>query len=91
MFFYFTATGNSLYAVKHFSETPRSIPQVLRGTQRSFSDETIGIVCPVFAGEPPQMVQRFLREATFQAEYFYFILTYGMDQSDSPEFTARLA
>ena len=34
----------------------------MRGTQRQFSDETIGIVCPVYAGEPPKMVKQFLRE-----------------------------
>mgnify|MGYP005755687631 CR=1 FL=1 len=34
---------------------------------------------------------RLLRESVFQTQYFYFILTYGFDQSDAPEFTARLA
>jgi ferredoxin len=29
--------------------------------------------------------------ATFKADYFYMIMTYGHDQSDSPEFTAKLA
>lgn len=91
MVFYFTATGNSLYAARHFSELPVSIPQIMRGTKRQFSDDTIGIVCPVYAGEPPKMVIQFLRESTFETKYFYFILTYGFDQSDAPEFTARLA
>lgn len=91
MVFYFTATGNSLYAARHFSESPVSIPQIMRGTKRQFSDDTIGIVCPVYAGEPPKMVIQFLRESTFQTKYFYFILTYGFDQSDAPEFTVRLA
>ena len=91
MVFYFTATGNSLYAAKYFSDAPLSIPQVMRGTQRQFSDDAIGIVCPVYAGEPPKMVKEFLRESSFQADYFYFILTYGFDQTDAPEFTARLA
>ena len=45
-----------------FSDTPVSIPQIMRGTQRQFSDETIGIVCPGYAGEPPKMVKQFLRE-----------------------------
>ena len=62
MVFYFTATGNSLYAAKHFSDAPVSIPQIMRWTQRQFSDETIGIVCPVYAGESPKMVKQFLRE-----------------------------
>ncbi len=40
MVFYFTATGNCLYAARHFSDAPVSIPQVMRGTQRQFSDDT---------------------------------------------------
>lgn len=91
MVFYFTATGNSLYAARYFSDAPISIPQVLRGTQRQFSDEAVGIVCPVYAGEPPKLVKRFLRESSFQANYFYIILTYGFDATDAPEFTAQLA
>lgn len=47
MVFYFTATGNSLYVARQFSEAPVSIPQIMRGSQRRFSDSTIGIVCPV--------------------------------------------
>lgn len=59
---YFTATGNSLYAARHFSDAPVSIPQIMRGTERQFADDAIGIVCPVYAGEPPKMVKQFLRE-----------------------------
>ena len=44
MIFYFSATGNSLYAAKRFSDTPVSIPQIMRGTERQFSDDDIGIV-----------------------------------------------
>ena len=91
MVFYFTATGNSLYAARHFSDAPVSIPQIMRGTERRFADDTIGIICPVYAGEPPKMVKQFLRESSFQTDYFYFILTYGFDQTDAPEFTAKLA
>lgn len=57
MVFYFTATGNCLYAAKHFSDAPVRIPQIMRGRERQFSDETIGIVCPVYAGEPPKLVK----------------------------------
>lgn len=33
--FYFTATGNSLYAAKKFSAEPISIPQVMRGADKN--------------------------------------------------------
>lgn len=32
MVFYFTATGNCLYAARYFSDAHVSIPQVMRGT-----------------------------------------------------------
>ena len=79
MVFYFTATGNSLYVAKQFSDAPISIPQIMRGTKRNFSDREIGIICPVYAGQPPQMVLRFLQESEFHAEYMYMLLTYGHD------------
>lgn len=91
MVFYFTATGNSLYAAKLFSDMPVSIPQIMRTGERVFSDREIGIVFPVFAGEPPKLVLEFLKESKLNAKYLYLILTYGFDQSDAPEFAARMA
>lgn len=89
MLFYFTATGNSLYVAKKLSEKPISIPQIMNSDTEAFSDETIGIVCPVYAGDVPKMVKRFLRDTRFDTDYFYVILTYGLDESDSPEFLYR--
>ena len=89
--FYFTATGNSLYAAKKFSHEPISIPQVMRGTERHFSGDSIGIVFPDYTAEPPRMVKEFLRQCTCDTPYLYMIITYGHDISDAPEFTARLA
>ena len=80
MVFYFTATGNSLYVAKYFSEHPVSIPQIMQGTRRQFADDSIGIICPVYAGQPPKLVLRFLQESDFQTDYFYIIRTYGHDQ-----------
>lgn len=91
MVFYFTATGNSLYAAKGFSQEPVSIPRVLRGSQRRFSDDSIGIVFPDYSAEPPGMVKKFLRECTFDTPYLYMVVTYGHEISDAPEFTAKLA
>lgn len=89
--FYFTATGNSLYAAKKFSSEPISIPQVMRGAERHFTGDSIGIVFPDYTAEPPKMVKEFLRQCTFDTPYLYMIITYGHDVSDAPEFTARLA
>lgn len=77
MNFYFTGTGNSLYIAKQLDEENYSIPQVIHQKKLIFSAEAIGIVCPIFGHEMPQMVKEFLAKATFNAKYFYIVLTYG--------------
>lgn len=87
MVFYFTATGNSLYAAKKISENPISIPQVLKQGDLTFTDDKIGIVCPVYCGEIPHLVFEFIKKSKFGTPYLYMILTYGNDETDSAEFT----
>lgn len=78
MVFYFTATGNSLYAARQLDTNTMSIPQVMRcGCLRRFSDETIGVVYPIFGHRPPELVQRFLREVELDTPYLYIVPTYG--------------
>ncbi|MDO4155070.1 MAG: EFR1 family ferrodoxin [Clostridia bacterium] len=89
MVFFFTATGNSLYVAKQLDANSVSIPQVCKQQDLQFADTTIGIVCPVYCGEIPSLVFEFLKKAHFKTPYLYLILTYGMDESDSAEFTAR--
>ncbi len=86
MLFYFTATGNSLHVARQLDQKLVSIPQILKQDKLVFEDETIGVVWPVFAGEPPKIVLDFLKKATFKTDYFYMIITYGKDATDSPEF-----
>ena len=42
MIFYFTGTGNSLYAAKHFDKELYSIPQEMKKESRKY---TAGILC----------------------------------------------
>lgn len=86
MLFYFTATGNSLYVAKRIEEKPISIPQVIDNGAK-YSDKKIGIVCPVYCGEIPKIVKRFLTSSSFETNYMYLILTYGASASDCGEFT----
>lgn len=81
MIFYFTATGNSLAVAKQLDTELYSIPQEMKKTNRSYEDETIGIVCPTFTGLMPRLVRRFLKESTFKTDYFYIIMTYGVNPS----------
>ncbi|MEG0275791.1 MAG: EFR1 family ferrodoxin [Coprobacillus sp.] len=85
MLFYFTGTGNSLYVARQFEQEPISIAQVMKQDAMEFEDETIGVVWPIYAGEPPHMILEFLKKASFKTDYFYMILTYGKDATDAPE------
>lgn len=78
---YFTATGNSLYVARRIGGELRSIPQMMKQEQIEIADDAVGVVCPVYGGEMPKMVRRFLEKATIQTEYFFFISTYGMSDS----------
>lgn len=77
MNFYFTGTGNSLYAAKQLDKENYSIPQISNQNGLIFSAETIGVVCPIYGHEMPRMVKEFLKKAVFDTRYFYLVLTYG--------------
>ena len=76
MVFYFTATGNSLYVARQLDRNCISIPQAIHG-KLAFQDERIGIVCPVYGHEMPEIVKEFVRKATFDTDYLYLVETYG--------------
>lgn len=81
MIFYYTATGNCLYVAKKLKDQVFSIPQELKKDELSYKDDAIGIIAPVYAGELPQTVRRFIGKAYFETDYFYLILTYGKNDS----------
>ncbi len=85
MVFYFTATGNSLYVAKQFDDNPISIVKTQKNA--TYLDESIGIICPTYCGEIPKIVFNFIKNSKFNTPYLYLILTYGMSESDCPEFT----
>ncbi len=77
MVLYFTATGNSLYVAKMLDDDRLSIPQVIQNEKMEFSADRIGIVCPIYGHEMPDLVKLFLKQASFHTNYFYLVLTYG--------------
>ena len=91
MVFYFTATGNSLYAARQLDPNTMSIPQVMRcGCLRRFSDETIGVVYPIYGHRPPELVQSFLREVALDTPYLYIIPTYGRRYANAVDLVADI-
>ena len=90
MLFYFTGTGNSLYAAKQIEEKPVSIPQVIKGEKLDFTADAIGIVAPVYGHEVPEMVREFMHKANFHTDYFYMVLTYGNRHGGAAELAEKL-
>ena len=90
MVFYFTGTGNSLYIAKQLSESPVSIPQAMKQETLDFTDESIGIVAPIYGHEMPQMVKDFLKKAAFHTDYFYILLTYGNRHGGAAELAKQV-
>lgn len=54
-----------------------SITDCVQNDQYAFSDETIGIISPTYDWGLPSIVKEFLKKASFQTEYLYYIATYG--------------
>lgn len=77
MVFYFTATGNSLYVAKQLDSRPVSIAQAIHDKNKTYRADSIGIVCPVYGHEMPELVKDFLKAAAFETDYFFILLTYG--------------
>jgi len=59
---YFTASGNCLYVARRIGGTLLSIPQLMRQGKIEIVDDTVGIVCPVYAVELPFMIVDFMKK-----------------------------
>lgn len=77
MVFYFTATGNSLYVAKELDTHPVSIAHAFHSRDKLYRADSIGVICPIFGHEMPELVKEFLKESRFETGYFYLLLTYG--------------
>ena len=75
--FYFTATGNSLFVARQFSDTPLSIPQELKKGNLNYEADEIGFVFPDYAAAVPMIVRDFVTKATFKAPYIFSVITFG--------------
>lgn len=89
MIFYFTGTGNSLYAAKKLDSDIYSIPQCMKEGPKTYKAERIGIVCPVYGHEMPDMVKKFVGQNQFQTDYLYVVLTYGKRHANAVELAEK--
>ncbi len=91
MIFYFSATGNSLYAAKtickNIGEEFVNIASLMNDSNANFSfnlkdNEIIGFVFPIFAWSAPQMVFDFIKKVQFENynnNYTFTIATFGQN------------
>lgn len=77
MIFFFTGTGNSLYVAKKIGGELVPIAQAVKLKRQSYRDEVIGFVFPTYAVGIPRIVEKFVKENTFQASYSFAIMTCG--------------
>lgn len=84
--FFFTGTGNSLYIAKQFGENLLSIPQVMKGTEREFEADEIGLVYPVYYFSLPRNVEEFLSKVKLKADYLFCLQTYSTSPGDATEY-----
>lgn len=90
MLFYYTATGNCLYIAKQIEQEIYSIPQELKKEELNYQADRIGIVAPIYAGELPKTVRKFIEKAHFETDYFYLVLTYGKEDSVGAVWSSQL-
>jgi ferredoxin len=75
--FYYTTTGNCLYIAKNIGGELLSIPQMLKQEKTHFKDDVIGFVMPCYGFDVPQIVCKFMEKHTFEADYFFAVMSYG--------------
>ncbi len=75
---YFTATGNNLYIAKRIGGELYSIPKAVREGNYAFSDDSIGIVFPIYFLRVPAYVEGFLRKVRLDSGYIFAVMSYGM-------------
>ena len=89
--FYFTGTGNSLYVAKRLGGELYSIPQILKGKNRIYEDEKIGIIFPTYGRSIPTIVKEFIEEITLKSPYIFAIMTCGNNSGDATKYFASFA
>ena len=89
--FYFTATGNSLFVARQFSDSPLSIPQELKKNNLVYEADEIGFAFPDYASSAPLIVRDFVSKAKFNAPFIFSVITYGNASANVCEWWNKFA
>lgn len=90
---YFSATGNSKYVALRLAKDNGKllfIPDLMKSDSFDFYDDVIGIISPTYFWGLPSLVKDFLSKATFNANYIYFVATYGTTPGASGKIANKL-
>jgi len=93
MIFYFTGTGNSLYAANNIAEAQEdrvfSIANLMNQNKEVYhyelgENELLGFVFPIFAWAPPKMVLDFIKKLDVTGTpYAFYLSTCGNDEGST--------
>lgn len=77
--YYFTGTGNSLFAAKHLAEQLDSvqlipIASLIKQDEIKISENKIGLSFPVYIGGMPLIVKEFVKKLKFEAKPYIFAI-----------------
>lgn len=93
MILYFSATGNCKYVATRLSETMGeemvSIVDCFKEGKFAFKDRRIGIISPTYDWSLPSITREFLQKADLNAEYLYYVATYGTSPGASSEYAEK--
>lgn len=90
--YYFSGTGNSYYCAKKIGEKLHlKVEGIRRETEAVGEMEYLGLVFPVYALGPPNIVRDFIRKLDgVEASYVFVVLTYGGAYGKALEYTRDL-
>ncbi|MBP5520649.1 MAG: EFR1 family ferrodoxin [Treponema sp.] len=81
MILYFSTTGNCKYVATKISQATNdkiiSIEDCIKKGNYNFTDNCIGIISPTYFWALPSITREFLQKVKLQADYLYYVATYG--------------
>ncbi len=90
---YFSATGNSKYVATRIvkdGDELLSIPDLIGEGRFELEDDVIGIVAPTYSWGLPSIVVDFLSRSKIEADYVFYISTYGTTPGSSMAMAKKL-
>ena len=87
MIYYFSGTGNSKWIAEQLASITDDLALDIMdsSTSRLIDGETIGIVFPVYAWAPPEVVLDFVKKLEIQPSFSFGVATCGEDAGYSME------